>query len=220
MSSEPGLRERKKQQTHQLIGDAAARLFAERGYDAVTVAEVARAADVSEMTVFNHYPAKEDLFFSGMQFFEERLLQAVRDRPADKPVLVAFGRQIVDSCAALATPGRIRAVAEAGRVLRASRPLLARERDIVSRYTRELADLLAEQTGREPMDPEPVAVAHALMGTHRALVDYVRDRALAGAGTKSLAAQARSHAERLFALLDNGFSGYGTRPVPTEGAHR
>lgn len=58
-----GRRERKKQQTRQAISDVATALFLERGFDAVTVAEVARAADVAVQTVFNHFPAKEDLFF-------------------------------------------------------------------------------------------------------------------------------------------------------------
>src|SRR4051794_10762590 len=60
---ETGRRERKKQQTRQAISDVATTLFLERGFDAVTVAEVARAADVAVQTVFNHFPAKEDLFF-------------------------------------------------------------------------------------------------------------------------------------------------------------
>jgi AcrR family transcriptional regulator len=58
-----GRRERKKQQTRQAISDVATALFIERGFDAVTVAEVARAADVAVQTVFNHFPTKEDLFF-------------------------------------------------------------------------------------------------------------------------------------------------------------
>ena len=58
-----GRRERKKQQTRQAISDVATALFLERGFDAVTVAEVARAADVAVQTVFNHFPTKEDLFF-------------------------------------------------------------------------------------------------------------------------------------------------------------
>ena len=56
-----GLRERKKRQTRDAIAAAALALFLERGFDAVTVADVARAADVSEKTVFNHFPTKEDL---------------------------------------------------------------------------------------------------------------------------------------------------------------
>ncbi|MFK4087795.1 TetR/AcrR family transcriptional regulator [Kribbella sp. NPDC020789] len=60
---ELGRRERKKQQTKAAISEVATRLFLERGFDAVTVAEVARAADVAVQTVFNHFPTKEDLFF-------------------------------------------------------------------------------------------------------------------------------------------------------------
>ncbi|TDD58972.1 TetR/AcrR family transcriptional regulator [Kribbella antibiotica] len=60
---ELGRRERKKQQTKAAISEVATLLFLERGFDAVTVAEVARAADVAVQTVFNHFPAKEDLFF-------------------------------------------------------------------------------------------------------------------------------------------------------------
>ena len=90
MSAEPGLRERKKERTRQQIGEAAQRLFAERGFDAVTVAEVARAADVSVGTIFNYFRTKEELFYSGMEAFEARLVDAVRERPAGQPVLEAF----------------------------------------------------------------------------------------------------------------------------------
>src|SRR3954467_9925864 len=95
MSQETGLRERKKQQTRLLIANTARALFAERGFDAVTVAEVARAADVAEKTVFNYFPTKEDLFYSGMEAFEERLLDAVRDRAPGEPVLEAFRRFVL-----------------------------------------------------------------------------------------------------------------------------
>src|SRR6266511_6280596 len=87
-----GLRERKKQQTRQLIAESARRLFAQRGFEAVTVAEVARAADVSEATVFNYFPTKEDLFYSGLEAFEEELLSAIREREAGESALAAFSR--------------------------------------------------------------------------------------------------------------------------------
>src|SRR5437870_10519437 len=95
MASVPGLRERKKQQTRQQIFDAASRLFEAKGFDRVTVAEVARAADVSEVTVFNYFPTKEDLFFGGMDAFEEQLVEAVRRRAAGESVLAVF-RRVLD----------------------------------------------------------------------------------------------------------------------------
>src|SRR2546421_9384380 len=95
MSQASGLRERKKQQTRQLIADTARRLFAERSFDAVTVAEVARAADVSEATVFNYFPTKEDLFYSGLESFEEELLAAIRERKTGESVLGAFARFVL-----------------------------------------------------------------------------------------------------------------------------
>jgi AcrR family transcriptional regulator len=76
-----GLRERKKQRTRSLIADAAARLFAERGYEQVTVSDVARAADVSEQTVYNYFPAKENLVLDQDEALRDRLVQLVRDRP-------------------------------------------------------------------------------------------------------------------------------------------
>src|SRR5436190_16376375 len=95
MSQELGLRERKKRQTRELIAQQARRLFGERGFEAVTVAEVARAADVSEATVFNYFPTKEDLFYSDLEAFEEELLSAVRDREPGESMLEALGRFIL-----------------------------------------------------------------------------------------------------------------------------
>jgi len=79
---ESGRRERKKRQTRQAISDVATTLFIERGFDAVTVAEVARAADVAVQTVFNHFPAKEDLFFDEQGWWRGPA-RAIREAPAD-----------------------------------------------------------------------------------------------------------------------------------------
>jgi AcrR family transcriptional regulator len=77
----PTLRERKKQRTRALIADAAARLFAERGYEAVAVVDVARAADVSEQTVYNYFPTKQDLVLDRDEQLRDRLTDLVRTRP-------------------------------------------------------------------------------------------------------------------------------------------
>lgn len=85
--AEEGLRERKKRQTRTTIAVAASELFAENGYDEVTVAEVARAADVSEQTVYNYFPTKEHLVFDQADVFDERLVAAVRAWGPDKSLL-------------------------------------------------------------------------------------------------------------------------------------
>src|SRR5260370_11863049 len=85
-----GLRELKKEQTRRLIADTAWRLFTEGGFDQVSVAEVAREAQVAEATVFNYFPAKEDLFYWRLESFGTRLTDAVRAPPAGEPALEAF----------------------------------------------------------------------------------------------------------------------------------
>jgi AcrR family transcriptional regulator len=76
-----GLRELKKARTRQLIADTAARLFAERGYEHVAVTDVARAAEVAEQTVYNYFPAKEQLVTDREQQIQDRLCDLIRSRP-------------------------------------------------------------------------------------------------------------------------------------------
>ena len=156
MASVPGLRERKKQQTRQQIFDAASRLFEAKGFDRVSVAEIARAADVSEVTVFNYFPTKEDLFYGGMEFFEEQLIESVRSRPKGEPAVKAFRRRLLAGAERLETRQSARAISTAAKLVSASPSLVAREREIVERYTARLAELLAEETGADPADVEPV----------------------------------------------------------------
>jgi AcrR family transcriptional regulator len=81
-SEEEPLRVRKKIQTRQRIADAAAASFAARGYDAVTVAEIARLAEVSQQTVYNFFPSKELLVLDEDAAFEALLVGMIRERPA------------------------------------------------------------------------------------------------------------------------------------------
>src|SRR5919197_1577783 len=90
MATEIGLRERKKQKTRQLLSDTARRLFSEQGFENVSVADVARAAEVSPATVFNYFPTKEDLVYSGLETFEEQMLTTIRERPRGQTVVDAF----------------------------------------------------------------------------------------------------------------------------------
>jgi AcrR family transcriptional regulator len=212
VAAEAGLRERKKQQTRELISHAARVLFTDRGFDAVTVAEVARLANVSEVTVFNYFPTKEDLFYGGMQFFEEKLLDAVRERAPGESVLDAFRRPVLEGMNRLAASEQADLIAAVGNLISASPELQAHEREIASSYTRRLADQLAEEVGAKEVDVETMGIASALMGVQRALVGYVRSSILAGRRGRKLVADARSQAERGFGRLEKGLGDYGRKP--------
>ena len=213
-----GLRERKKQQTRQLIFETASRLFRERGFDAVTVAEVARAADVSDLTVFNYFPTKADLYFGRMEFFEERLLAAVAERPDGEPALNPFRRLIIDGAAQFSDVNAER-IARAAPAIAASPVLQMHEREVVARYARQLAQLLARETDAQPGDPVPVAVATAMFGAHRAVVEYVRGEVLAGHRGPALAVRVEAQATRVFAVLEAGMADYPPKPLRPSRRH-
>src|ERR1700742_498470 len=146
-----GLRERKKEATRHLLADTARRLFQERGFDAVTVAEIARAADVSEKTVFNYFPTKEDLFYSQLESFEDELLSAVAEREVGTSVVDAFGKFLHGrrGVFAIADTGDDDAATDQlvgiTRLVTESPALLARERQVFDDYTDSLARALAEE---------------------------------------------------------------------------
>ncbi len=210
---ELGLRERKKRQTRELIAETARRLFAEHGFERVTVAGIARAADVSEQTVFNYFPTKEDLVYWRLGAFEEELLATVRDREPGESALAAFRRFVLAQRGLL---GRVDAearerLAALTRTITESPALLAREQQIFARYTASLAELLAQQTAPHADDIEARVAAHALIGVHRTLIDYSRRRILEGARHPRLAADIQARAERAFALLEHGLGDYAVR---------
>src|SRR6266516_4274234 len=213
MSQAPGLRERKKQQTRQLIADTARRLFGERGFEDVTVAEVARAADVSEATVFNYFPTKEDLFYSGLEAFEEELLSAIREREGGESVLAAFGRFILKPRGLLASrdPEATERLAAIVRTIAESPALLAREQRILARYTDSLAAVIGAETAAKPDAIEPRVAASALIGVHRALLEYTLRQILAGTRNPLRSRRVRAEAKRALALLERGLGAYGIR---------
>ena len=135
-----GLREAKKVATRQLIADAAMRLFAQRGFDHVTVAEVAAEANVSEKTVFNYFPTKEDLFYDEIPERARRLSDAVRSRPQGEPIIAALRRLQVSECSRLCSPS----FAIFARIIEESQALQAKELEIMSVMAQALTDALLE----------------------------------------------------------------------------
>ena len=208
-----GLRERKKQQTRQLIAETARRLFAERGFDQVTVAEVARAADVSQQTVFNYFPTKEDLVYWRLGAFEEQLLTTIRDRDQGESALSAFRRFLLGQQGLLGTPepAAREMLAAIARTIAESPALLAREEQIFSRFTDALAVLLADETGADPDDVKAWVAANAIMSVHRAVVAHARRRVIEGARHPDLADEIRARVEEAVALLEGGLGAYAVK---------
>ena len=208
-----GLRERKKQQTRELLAETARRLFSERGFERVSVAEIAREADVSEKTVFNYFPTKEDLVYWRLESFEDELLETIRSREAGESVLDAFGRFVRQPRGMLGQydPETRERLAALTRMIVESPSLLAREQQIFAGYTASLAALIADETGAEPGDVEPWVAANAMIGMHRRLIDYTRGRIVAGARQPDLAGDVLEQADRGLALLARGLGGYAIR---------
>jgi AcrR family transcriptional regulator len=208
--SETGLRERKKQQTRELIAESARRLFAERGFEAVTVADVARAADVSAQTVFNYFPTKEDLVYWRLGTFEEELLKAVRDRPRGEAAVAAFKRFLLSQQGLLGKhdPEARAELTAFTQMISSSPALQAREAQILAGYSSALAALLRDETGAAPDDLEPQVAADAMIGVHRALIAYTRARILAGDLGPRLPRDVKRQAEAAFARLEGGLGDY------------
>jgi AcrR family transcriptional regulator len=206
-----GLRERKKRKTRELIAETARRLFAERGFEQVTVTEIAHEAEVSPATVFNYFPTKEDLFYSRLEAFEDELLNAIRDRAAGESVIDAFAGFLLGQGGVLTmdAPEADEQLRTITRIITESPALLARERQVFDRYAQTLAALLAEETGSDATDVVPSAVARAMLGLHRALIDEVRRAALAGTPAHEIRDRVRAGAERALAQLKHGLADYG-----------
>jgi AcrR family transcriptional regulator len=213
MGQQLGLRERKKQQTRELIADTALRLFLERGFDGVTVADVAREAEVAQQTVFNYFPTKEDLVYGRMESFEHELLETIQLRKPGESVLAAFARFVREPRGALAEddPDALERLDAVTRMISNSRTLLAREEQVFARYTSSLAAVITHETGAQPDDVEPWVAANAMIGVHRALVDYVRRQMLAGVRNPRLARGVRTQAKLALESLERGLGAYAVK---------
>jgi AcrR family transcriptional regulator len=210
--TDEGLRERKKRMTHTAIAAVAMRLFAERGFDEVTVAEIARAADVSEKTVFNYFPAKEDLLFNRGAERQAAVVAAIRERPAGEPLTRPFRRQTHafldrlehEPLDDLTIVPRLVAGSSALR----ERLFLGWEREI-----EVLAPVLAEQAGVPEDDLVARVVARSLAWAHRLVFRAALEGLLADRPRAELAAELRVQADRAYDQLEQGLAGYGVQAV-------
>jgi len=203
-----GLRERKKRQTRAAIADAAMALFAEHGFDAVTVADVARAADVSEKTVFNYFPAKEDLVMVGGEERRAALIDAIRTRPAGTSIVDPF-REATMAFVDAVENGPVESIVAVPRLVAGSRALRNRLFLGWEEEATRLAPVVAEEAGMPEGDLVPAVVARTLAWTHRLVFRAAFQRLLAGEDQAAVAADLREQARRAYETLEQGLAGYG-----------
>lgn len=160
------LRSRKRLATRQAISNAATRLFFVRGFEQVTVDEIAAAASVGRMTVFNHFPRKEDMFFDREEEGRELLRAALRQRdPMVSPIdtLRLLAQRLVTEDSPYIT------FSAAGQgfiaTIEASDTLKARARAIRDELAQVVAQALTECTGRDAHDPLAQLAASLLLAT-------------------------------------------------------
>ncbi len=193
-----GLRARKKLATRQTISDTATRLFMQRGFDRVTIDEVAAAANVSKMTVFNYFARKEDLLFDADDEVPQlaRAALASRGRRSPLAALQTFAHELVANQHDLAkvTP----AVVSFWKVVADSAALRSRTRELNEELERDLGRMLAETVGARTVDPVARLIAALLLGAWRVAFREAlrRHRTLSAAASRQLIRD----------LLDRGFA--------------
>jgi AcrR family transcriptional regulator len=203
-----GLRERKKQETREQIARVAMKLFLERGFDAVTVAEVAEAAGVSEKTVFNYFPAKEDLVFPDGEARWAALLDGIRDRPPGASLVEPFRAATHDYLDRVAT-GDVDELTARPRLVMRSEALRARLFVWWEQEAALLASVVAEAAGDKDGRIVPAVVARTLAWTHRTTFRAAFTRLLDGEDQKRVARDLRKQADEAYDLLEAGLRDYG-----------
>jgi len=192
------LRETKKLRTREAIASEAMRLFATRGFDHVTVAEIAMAAGVSEKTVFNYFPTKEDIFFDEVPARLESLATALRGRkPGESIFAVLRGLQSRD--APRLTSERFATFA---RILEESQALQAKELEIMGHFADMLAATLQSELAVKELDV--TVAANALVSVQWQFFRNARRAALDGKTGPAAEKKLRADLSRAYTLLEHG----------------
>jgi AcrR family transcriptional regulator len=191
-------RERKKQRTHNAIVAAARELFAVRGYDDVTIPEIAERAEVAVSTVFAHFPSKDAIFFSGWSAMTEELERFIADAPVDERVLDVLRRWYREYWPAYRASDAWWGE-ERYRLLTETPALDAHRRHRIAQLQRVYATRFARETGEQPQDMRPRILAATTIAATMSVNEYWYEQGLpAGVRTPADAA------EYAFALVDAG----------------
>jgi AcrR family transcriptional regulator len=195
-----GLRESKKLEMRREIADAAMRLFVQRGFDHVTVSEVAAAARVSEKTVFNYFPTKEDLFFDEVPERQAAVIAAIRNRTRGESIVGALRRLQAADCPRLCSAG----FAVFARIIEESPALQAKELEVMAQMTELLAAAVRDELGAHEVDAK--IGANMLVAVHWQLFRNARAQALAGRQGPAAVRRLRSDLDRGYRLLEHGLA--------------
>ncbi|MET7337967.1 TetR/AcrR family transcriptional regulator [Nonomuraea sp. NPDC005650] len=202
---EEGLRERKKRETRQRIADMAMGLFMAKGFDNVTVAEIARVADVSVNTVFNYFGTKEDLFADRQDVAIDLAPQVLREREPGESLVGAFRRDFFD---ALDTRhwryGLSQGSDVFARIVGEAPSLVAKLREMHEKREDALTRALADELEADADDLTPRLVATHILNTTRILTHSSVRRQLAGEQWESIEPDLRAQADKAFDLLESG----------------
>ncbi|MEU4548356.1 TetR/AcrR family transcriptional regulator [Nonomuraea dietziae] len=204
------LRERKKAETKRHISEVALGLFVERGFDQVTIAEVAQAADVAANTVYNYFKVKEDLVLPPVS--RDRLAAIVRGRGPGQSAADAVLATLRDE---LRRRDRNLGLAEGfGRFLemmRAAPTLSARLVTLAEQMVDDLAAVLAEEAGAGPDDPMPSLVAEQLGWVHAHVLREIGRRTAEGQDPSAIAIATLERLDVIESLLGERVRTYGSR---------
>jgi AcrR family transcriptional regulator len=197
-----GLRDRKKLRTRTLIAETAMRLFALRGFDEVTVADVAEAAEVGVTTVFNYFPTKEDLFYDRQDEIVEHLSRVVRSRRPGLSFVEACREELLELIESQDWRiGLVPAMADFYRLVDGSPALQARARLMVDRSIAHLAATLAAEMSVGADDVVAVTVAAVLTALRTSLLIQARRDSLRGMPVSEIARRLAAATNRAFDLL-------------------
>ncbi|HEX3780987.1 MAG TPA: TetR family transcriptional regulator [Pseudonocardiaceae bacterium] len=205
MEAPTGLRERKKQRTYQAISHAAISLFLARGFEEVSVVDVAAEAEVSKRTLFKYFPTKEDLVLHVFADHEDEAARVVRARRPNESPLAALHAHFLagldrhDAATGLCDE---QVVAQIYELLTSTPTLAARLLQYSARSESALATALAE-TDDDPLRPRVTAAA--IVAVQRTLAQDNQRRMTAGESAQARHPAAVAEADQAFTLLRNGF---------------
>jgi AcrR family transcriptional regulator len=199
-----GLRELKKARTRRDIADTAARLFAEHGYENVAVSDVARAAEVAEQTVYNYFPAKEQLVTDREEQIQDRLAELIRSREEGTTPAAAV-RDF--ALAAVAGVGKISPEVwrgELGHLASISPTVQRLALELIDRQATDLARVIGETSNVSPAVARLEATA--LASVFRIIIDESGRRAREGQSQRKIARELARIVETALDELDQWFS--------------